>query len=103
MSRHHAAVSLCPVLELPPFSRAPVISPLAACIRRRSAKMQLAPVLSLWRTLPFLTVLVPRLRRKDHVVLVEVDGFLGTESRVVHHREEGDEPRSAGLLGVHCL
>jgi integrase len=46
MSRHHAAVSLCPVFELPPFSRAPVISPLAARIRRRSAKMQLAPVLS---------------------------------------------------------
>jgi hypothetical protein len=32
-------------------------------------KMQLAPIFSLWRILPFLTVLVPRLRSADPVVV----------------------------------
>jgi hypothetical protein len=65
--------------------------------------MQLAPVLRLWGILPFLTFPVPHLRRKDHVVLVQVDGFLGAEPRVVHEREEGDESRPAWLLGARCV
>ena len=100
MSGHHADVSLRPVLELPPFPWATVISPLASRIGCCGAKVQLAPALRLWRILPLLTFLVPRLRRKDHVVLVQVDGFFGTQPRVVHHRQEGDEPWPAWLLGA---
>jgi hypothetical protein len=34
---------------------------------------------------------------------VKVDRFLGAQPCVVHHREECDEPRTARLLGAHCV
>src|SRR5215472_10933103 len=94
VGRHYAAVSLSPVLELARFARASVVGPLAARIRRRAANVQLAPVVIVWRSLPLLALLVPASGRQDHVVPAEVDGFLGPKPGVVHHREEGNQPRA---------
>jgi len=101
MGGHDPSVSLGPVLELPPLPRAAVVSPFAARIRGSAVEVQLAPVLVIQPVLLLLAALVPHLRRQDDVVGAQVDGFLGTEPGVVHDREEGDEPRPAGLLGAY--
>src|SRR5699024_2853630 len=46
---------------------------------------------------------------KHEVMPVKVDRFLGAESRVVHHGEEGDQSRAGLVFGVlvsvlpHCM
>jgi hypothetical protein len=92
MDRYDAAVSFSPMLELPSLPRAAVVGPLAARIGRCAADVQLTPV--------FIVGSVRQ--RKNHVVRLKIDRFLGTEPGVVHHREERDQPRSARLLGAHC-
>src|SRR5690348_6183072 len=93
MRGHDTAVTLGPVLELPPLSWTAVVGPLTARIGRCAAYVQFALVV----------ICGSARRRQDHVVGHEIDSFLGTEPGVVHDREEGDEPRPAWLLGAHCL
>jgi hypothetical protein len=81
MDRYDPAVSLGPVLELAPVPRAPVIGPLAACIGRCSANVQLAPAFIFWKVLRLPTVPVPHLGREDHVVGGKVDRFLRAQLR----------------------
>ena len=93
MGGHDAAVSLGPMLELPHLALAAIVGPLPARVGRRAANVKLTPVV----------IAVSIMRRQDHIVPAEVDRFLGTEPGVVHHREQGDQPRSAQPLGAHRL
>jgi hypothetical protein len=103
VSGHDAGVALGPVLELPPLPQASVVGPFAARIWGGGAEVQFAPVLVLGWVLPLLVFGVPYPGREDQVVGAEVDGFLGAEPGVVHHREERDQPWPVGLLGLHSI
>jgi hypothetical protein len=84
MGGHDTAVAICAVLELPPLTRTPVISPLAARVGCCITKVQLAPVVIVRGVMPFLTVFVPHLRWQHDVIMVEVDSFLRAKPCVVH-------------------